>query len=174
MFFKSRVKFLARFAVLLVLIIWSFVQTISSAPYFLSYFNEFGGGTYGGYRYVTDSNYDWGQDLLRLQSFIQSHPEINKIAVDYFGGGKPSYYLGGKEVDWQSSKGSPINSGIKWLAVSVNTLQSAVQPLARGQARNPEDGYEWLVKARPYYGKNIGEIPPPDYRAGTSIFIYKF
>lgn len=180
LFFKSRLKFLARFVILIALLTWSFIEMISGAPYFLSYFNEFGGGTYGGYRYVTDSNYDWGQDLLRLQSFVQNHPEIDKVAVDYFGGGSPKYYLGNKKVDWQSSKGSPLTcspkpgeiSPIHWLAISINTLQSAIQPLAAGHTRNPGDGYEWLVKLRPY-GQKLGEIPVPDYRVGTSIFVYK-
>ncbi|MDO8664069.1 MAG: glycosyltransferase family 39 protein [Candidatus Liptonbacteria bacterium] len=179
LFFKSRAKFLARLIILFVLVIWFIGETISGAPYFLSYFNEFGGGTYGGYRYVTDSNYDWGQDLLRLKVFVDERNNDNspdndilKIAVDYFGGGDPKYYLGGKEVDWSSSKGNPADKGIHWLAVSVNTLQSAIQPLALGQNRNPGDGYEWLVKLR-LYGQKLGEVPAPDYRVGTSIFVYK-
>ena len=184
-------------AFLFVLLAWSVFETGVSGPYFLSYFNQLGGGVYGGYKLVTDSNYDWGQDLLRLKTFVDERNNDNnpdndilKIAVDYFGGGNPKYYLGDKEVDWQSSKGNPFKArtnadltqnyaekspneyAIKWLAVSVNTLQSAIQPLAPGQSRNPGDGYEWLVKLRPY-GQKLGEVPTPDYRVGTSIFIYK-
>ena len=113
-----------------VLLLWLFCETLFAAPYFLSYFNEFGGGIWNGYHYVTDSNYDWGQDLLRLQAWVNAHPEVDKIAVDYFGGGNPKYYLGAKEVDWSSSKGNPADQGIHWLAVSVNTLEVAIQPLA--------------------------------------------
>lgn len=159
-------------ALLFVLLGWSLIETAFAGPYFLSYFNQLGGGIYGGYRFVTDSNYDWGQDLLRLQSFVGKHSEIKKIAVDYFGGGNPNYYLSPKEVDWQSSKGNPADKGIYWLAISVNTLQSATQPLAPGQTRNPQDEYSWLTSMRPLQ-PGIGNVPAPDYRVGTSIFIYK-
>ncbi len=160
-----------KYVVLILLLIWLLLETLFAAPYFLSYFNEFGGGIWNGYHYVTDSNYDWGQDLLRLQSFVNAHPEIDKIAVDYFGGGNPHYYLGNKEVDWSSSKGNPAGQGIHWLAVSVNTLEGATQPLEQNQLRNASDTYSWLTALRPP-AAGMGNVPPPNYRAGTSIFIY--
>jgi hypothetical protein len=161
-----------KYLALIILLAWLFLETLIAAPYFLSYFNEFGGGTMNGYHWVTDSNYDWGQDLLRLQSFIGRHPEIDKIAVDYFGGGNPAYALGtNKEVDWSPSKGDPSDQGIHWLAVSVNTLESATQPLGPGQHRNASDTYAWLVELRPPQS-GMGNVPPPDYRVGTSIFVY--
>ena len=121
---------------------------------------------------MTDSNYDWGQDLLRLKEFVAAHPEIDKIGVDYFGGGEPSYYLGTKEVNWWSARGNPTNEGIHWLAISVNTLQGAIQRPVPGFVRKPEDEYSWLSKLRPAKD-GMGELPPPDYRVGTSIFVYK-
>jgi len=167
-----------KYVFLLVLFIWLALETLFAAPYFLSYFNEFGGGIWDGYHYVTDSNYDWGQDLLRLQSFVNTHPEINKIAVDYFGGGNPSYYLGAKEVNWSPSKGDPATpppnsaqSPIHWLAVSVNQLQGAIEPDAQGLTRNASDTYSWLTALRPPK-PDMGNVPPPDYRVGTSIFVY--
>jgi hypothetical protein len=166
--FSTSLKYLA----LTFLVFWFIAETAYASPYFLSYFNELGGGIWNGYRYVTDSNYDWGQDLLRLREFVNAHPEIDKIGVDYFGGGNPKYYLGDKEEDWWSSKGNPAEQGIHWLAVSVNTLQGATEPLAPGQKRNPEDEYRWLTAIRPP-APGLGNVPAPDYRAGTSIFIYK-
>lgn len=158
-------------ALLGALLVWLIIETFLAAPHFLSYFNELGGGTYGGYRFVTDSNYDWGQDLLDLNRFMDSHPEIAKIAVDYFGGGNPAYYLGSRETDWNSAKGDPRAQGIEWLAVSANSLQGAIQPPAAGYDRKPEDSYAWLTALR---GRTpgMGGIPEPDYRVGTSIFVY--
>ncbi len=158
-----------KYAFLIVLLLWLVVETAVAAPYFLSYFNGFAGGVLGkdawtGYRYVTDSNFDWGQDLLRLKEFVDARPEIDKVAVDYFGGGDVKYYLGDRAELWWSSRGNPADQGIKWLAVSVNTLESAIQPPAPGFERKPEDEYRWLTGSR---------SPEPDYRAGTSIFIYK-
>ncbi len=160
-----------KYVVLIVLLFWLLFETLFTAPYFLSYFNEFAGGTWNGYHFVTDSNYDWGQDLLRLQSFVNSHPEIDKIAVDYFGGGNPSYYLGPRETDWSSSKGNPAAQGIHWFAISINQLEGATQPEAPGGSRNASDTYSWLTSLRPP-APGMGNVPAPDYRVGTSIFVY--
>jgi hypothetical protein len=162
---------LVKYIFLVALLVWLFLETLFTTPYFLSYFNEFAGGTMNGYHYVTDSNYDWGQDLLRLKAWVAAHPEVHTIAVDYFGGGDPSYELGAKEVNWWSAKGDPANQGIHWLAVSVNTLELATQPLADGQTRNASDSYAWLTAIRPP-APGMGNVPPPDFRIGTSIFVY--
>jgi hypothetical protein len=174
-FFSSIIKYIF----LILLLAWLLIETLFAAPYFLSYFNEFGGGVWSGYHFVTDSNYDWGQDLLRLQSWVNANPQVDKIAVDYFGGGDPEYYLGNKEVDWSSAQGDPADHGIHWLAVSVNTLEIATQPLAAGQTRNASETYSWLTALRPpadatgtWLGGDMGNVPTPDARAGTSIFIY--
>ena len=142
-------------------------------------FAQPGGGVQGGYHFVTDSNYDWGQDLLRLQSWVNDNPQVDKIAVDYFGGGDPQYYLGNKEVNWSSAQGNPAAQGIHWLAVSVNTLELATQPLAPGNTRHASDTYSWLTALRSpadatgtWLGGGMGNVPTPDARAGTSIFIY--
>ena len=155
-----------------VLCAWFVIEAVVSYPYYLSYFNQLGGGTWGGYKYAVDSNYDWGQDMLRLKEFMEEHPEINKIAVDYFGGGEPRYYLGDKFEGWWSAKGNPKEHGIEWLAVSVNTLQGAIQPTAPFFERKWEDEYRWLTLTRPPL-PGRGEVPMPTYRVGTSIFIYK-
>lgn len=159
-------------SLLLILLVLWFIGEISSAyPYYLSYFNEFGGGTFNGYRYVTDSNYDWGQDLKRLAEWTDKN-KVNKIAVDYFGGGNPKYYLSNKVEYWRSAHGNPSNQNIHYLAVSVNTLELAFGKLHPGQKRNPEDEYSWLKDIK-HLPSGSGSVPEPDYRAGTSIFIYK-
>lgn len=154
------------------LLMWYLGETIAAYPYFLSYFNEIGGGTQNGYRYVDDSNYDWGQDLKRLAAFVREH-DISRIAVDYFGGGSPNYELGNTVAEyWSSKQGNPITKGIEWLAVSINTLEGAIAPTEGGFTRNPEDSYAWLTALRPPK-QGMGEVPEPDYRVGTSIFVYQ-
>ncbi|MBI5079418.1 glycosyltransferase family 39 protein [Candidatus Wolfebacteria bacterium] len=156
-------KVLLKSVVIAILAIWYFSEMLFATPYYLSYFNQIGGGTDGGYRYVTDSNYDWGQDLKRLKDWTDKNlPAGRQVAVEYFGGGSPKYYLGEKFEQWQSAKGNPKDYGIEWLAISINNLQSALGKLHPGQQRNPKDEYQWL--------KNPYE---PYARAGTSIFIYK-
>ncbi len=157
------IKKTAIFAGVSFIIVWQMIECVGSYPYFLSYYNVFGGGINNGYRVATDSNYDWGQDLKRLKTFVEEN-NIAKIGVDYFGGGDPKYYLGDKEENWWSGRGNPekIGSLIKWLAISVNTIQIAKGKTVHGLERDPKTEYSWLEN--PYI---------PYARAGKSIFIYK-
>lgn len=64
--FTSHVLRLTLYALLL----WLALGTAHLFPHYLAYFNELAGGPDGGYRYLADSNTDWGQaykDLARLQ-----------------------------------------------------------------------------------------------------------
>lgn len=168
---KLFLKLALKYLLLFILLIWFLGEALFAFPYFISYFNQFGGGKWNGYKYVVDSNYDWGQDLLRLKKFVDEN-NIDKIAIDYFGGGNPKYYLGDQAEYWWSSRGNPSYYGIKWLAVSVNTLQGAIAKPHYGYQRNINDEYKWLQEWRNFQYKDK-EVPKPDYRAGTSIFIYK-
>lgn len=155
--------FTVKAAILSLLIIWYFFSSIVAYPHFISYFNLAAGGTSYGYKHVTDSNYDWGQDLRRLKSWVEQNlPSGGKIAIDYFGGGNVKYYLGEQAEPWWSARGNPKLEGINWLAVSINTIQGAKGRLTPNQERKPEDEYQWLEKAYEPYA-----------RAGKSIFIYK-
>lgn len=164
-FFSVCLKSLEKYLLLTALLLWMFFSTIITFPHYLSYFNELGGGTKNGYKIATDSNYDWGQDLKRLRDYAENPPDggyIDKIAIDYFGGGNILYYFGDKGQMWWSPFGSPENYGIHWLAISVNSLMSAQANPAPGFERKYEDSYWWLKGKEPYA------------RVGTSIFIYKF
>lgn len=168
---RSLAKNSAKAALVGFLLIWLLVETLISYPYFLSYFNEIGGTTMGGYKYVTDSNYDWGQDLKRLDKFVEKNG-IDKIAIDYFGGADPKYYMPGVAEYWNSAKGDPRNFGIDWIAISVNSLQSAIAKTSPDFQRNPQDEYRWLTGASADVPASR-DVYNPDYRIGTTIFVYK-
>ncbi|MGC9468134.1 MAG: phospholipid carrier-dependent glycosyltransferase [Anaerolineae bacterium] len=57
------------------LIAWIGVGTLRTLPYPLTFFNEIAGGPEGGYRYLVDSNLDWGQNLWDLKAWLDAHPE---------------------------------------------------------------------------------------------------
>lgn len=149
---------------------------ILSYPSYLSYFNAIGGGHTNGYRYVTDSNYDWGQDLKRLRGFVDNYNEcvanqfgnplcepfrsmttpkdmpIETIRVDYFGGSSGKWQLGEKHKGWHSTL--PPEAG--WYGISIGFLQENLyKTLAPGEL-----SYAWL-KGR-----------APDFRVGDSIFVF--
>lgn len=149
-----------RSAMVIFLFIWHGVIALTAFPHYLPYYNE-AVGVDNGWLYATDSNYDWGQDLKRLANFVEDN-NIPKIAIHYFGGGDPVYYLPQQAVLWQSRQGNPIESGIEWIAISVNELQNSTAPTAQGYVRDIEQEYRWLENPQ-----------SPDFRVGKSIFIYK-
>ena len=143
-------------------------------PHYLSYFNIIGGGHTQGYKYVTDSNYDWGQDVKRLRNFVVAHnrcvsgtafpsdncvptknyPAIDTIRVDYFGGSSPQYYLGEKYMGWHGEHEPEAG----WYAISVGFFQES----SHKQVEPGQWSYRWL--------NDMGMKPVA--RAGDSILIF--
>jgi len=56
------------------LILYLFISTFSYYPYFLSYFNEIVWDRTQAYKYLADSNIDWGQGQTELWEYISDHP----------------------------------------------------------------------------------------------------
>ena len=55
-----------------VLWIWYIAGTLGVFPHYLAYFNELVGGPRNGYRYLVDSNLDWGQSFKTLRKDLDS------------------------------------------------------------------------------------------------------
>jgi hypothetical protein len=70
--------------ILLIVVLWIH-------PHYLSYFNLFAGGPANGYRVLTDSNVDWGQDLLRLDDWMDEN-SVSSVNLGWFGTADPTYY----------------------------------------------------------------------------------
>jgi hypothetical protein len=66
-----------------VLLIWLLFGTIRLFPHYLAYFNELAGGPDGGWRYLADSNTDWGQAYKDLARFQQER-EIGAVHLSAF------------------------------------------------------------------------------------------
>ena len=137
---------------------WTVISSLRIAPHQLAYFNESVGGPEEGYRYLSDSNLDWGQDLKALKAYVDKE-KLPIIYLSYFGTAPPSYY----RIRYQdvASKGTlgppppekvPADAPRKIFAISAYNLQdvsNAYDPLFR-----------WLWTRRP-----IAKI-------GYSIFVY--
>jgi hypothetical protein len=147
-----------KYALLGILILWQVVSVLSIYPHFLAYFNELAGGPNQGYIYTVNSNLDWGQDLKRLKDWVDEN-KIDKIYVDYFGGGDAKYYLKEKYAPWWGTRDSKEFPKGNYLAVSATFLQGG-----RGEPvvgfDQPYGYYRWLDKYQP-----ITKI-------GYSIFVY--
>lgn len=160
--YERFVKSLPKYFFLGLILLWSLGEIIFTFSHYLSYYNVFAGGTERGWRFIVDSNYDWGQDLKRLKKFVEKN-KIEKIHLDYFGGGNPKYYLGEKFEPWWSSKGrfaGTSNRPQGWFAVSATFRQGAWGKPTKGFQIKPEDSYSWLKAYQPVA------------KAGQSIFIY--
>jgi 4-amino-4-deoxy-L-arabinose transferase-like glycosyltransferase len=54
---------------------WMIVEEMGAFPNEIAYFNQLVGGPGGGYRYLADSNVEWGQSSHVLYAYLQAHPE---------------------------------------------------------------------------------------------------
>ena len=147
-----------KYLILGALILWQVFSVVSIYPHFLAYFNELAGGPNQGFVYTVDSNLDWGQDLKRLKKWVQDN-KIDKIYVDYFGGGDARYYLKEKYAPWQGTQDPNEFPKENYLAVSVTFLQGGRGLPAPG-FNQPWGYYLWLNKYQP-----VAKI-------GHSIFVY--
>ncbi|MBI5561487.1 MAG: glycosyltransferase family 39 protein [Deltaproteobacteria bacterium] len=138
--------------------VWYLYAAVSIFPHDLAYFNEFIGGPANGYKYLVDSNLDWGQDLRGLKEFMDANG-IKNIKLAYFGLGDPRYY--GIDYDYMPSYVIPEPGNVRadivlkgWFAVSATMLQGVYLP--------QRDFY------RPF------RETEPVAMIGYSIFVYRF
>jgi len=73
------------------LALWYAVSVVHVHPHYLGYFNELAGGPSRGWRYLVDSNVDWGQDLKALKEWTDAHG-VTHLKLSYFGSADPGYY----------------------------------------------------------------------------------
>ena len=140
------------------ILLWQAISVISIYPHFLAYFNELVGGPDKGYIYTVDSNLDWGQDLKRLKKWVDEKG-IDKIYVDYFGGGDAEYYLKEKYAPWWGTKDPQELPKGSYLAVSATFLLGGQGKPVTG-FNQPCGYYRWLNKYT------------PKMKIGYSIFVY--
>lgn len=137
---------------------WYAGETLMVHPYYLSYFNQLAGGPSGGYRYVVDSNLDWGQDLKRLADWVEEN-NISKIHLDYFGWADQTYYLKDKLV-WINS--GRYHSPADFLAENPQGGYLAVSAsFFMGSQQDPANSWAWLQRYE------------PEVVIGNSIFVWK-
>ncbi len=106
--------------VIIVSCVWLILSTLMTWPNFLSYFNEIAGGPDNGWRYLRDSNIDWGQDLPLLKEYMDKN-DIKEIKLAYFGEGMPEQYAIKHKGIFGKEKQAPEYD---IYAVSVNSLDS--------------------------------------------------
>jgi hypothetical protein len=72
------------------MILW-IVVLANVYPHTLTFFNGLVGGPGNGYKYLADSNIDWGQGLKALKQWMVDRG-VSRIGLAYFGTADPAYY----------------------------------------------------------------------------------
>jgi hypothetical protein len=116
----TKLKYLFTF-----LFVWLAIIYLISYPFYISYFNSFVGGSYNGYKYRSDSDVDWGQDLKRIDSYIKTN-NIHKVYLSYYwvGSDAVDYYLGTKNI-YYLSNWKPGDGGNAIIGASFYELNNA-------------------------------------------------
>lgn len=135
------------------------VSSFRVAPHQLAYFNEFVGGPGEGYRYLSDSNLDWGQDLKGVKAYMEQEG-LPMIYLSYFGTAPPAHYgiryqyvPGYWPLEWPPpSELVPQGMAREFLAISVFNLQEVWTP--------DKSLFHWLYNRTP-----VAKI-------GYSIYVY--
>jgi len=78
-------------ALVCVPVAWVAVATLAVWPDYLAYLNEVGGGKRQGYRVLSDSNLDWGQDLEQLAAWMDARG-VPRVQLAYFGTADPAHW----------------------------------------------------------------------------------
>ncbi|HZU98920.1 MAG TPA: hypothetical protein VFF73_19590, partial [Planctomycetota bacterium] len=119
-----------------------------AAPRFLSSFNGIVCTSQTAYRWLADSNLDWGQDLPALERFLEAHGAPGCL-ISYFGLTWPQAY----GIHYASLKkpGNPAILEYDWVAISATDLDAV---------NDPDDRFAAFRALE------------PDGRAGDSILIY--
>ncbi|OQA55148.1 MAG: hypothetical protein BWY42_01546 [Candidatus Omnitrophica bacterium ADurb.Bin277] len=135
-------------AAVTLLVILSSARTLSHAPDYLSYFNEWIGGPEQGAKIVGDSNIDWGQDNQRLAEFVK----LNAI---------PAIKIRSTTMNEPIFK----YNGINWSRFDANDLVDPAPgyyAVGIGQyAAFQKDPSSWFYKKA------------PDFRVGKTFYVYK-
>lgn len=135
------------------------VLVLRTYPDYLAYFNEVVGGPRNGWKYLSDSNLDWGEELPRLASYVRRN-QIDDLKLAYLGGGNPEYYgihatMLEVPYAWESHDlPQRISPSPGTYAISVTLLQGAVF----GDRR---DYFQYFRNRE------------PAARLGESIFVYR-
>jgi hypothetical protein len=73
---------------------WFAVESYKIRPHYLAYFNQLVGGPENGYKHLSDSSLDWGQDLKELRKWVDNNNQDKEnVYLSYFGTAEISHYM---------------------------------------------------------------------------------
>lgn len=143
-------------------IFYLFITSLFSFPLDLSYTNELTGIPPQGYKYLSDSEIDWGQDLERLARYLKSNNMMsNTITLSYLGTADPEYY----GIKYKPMQFTDLDKLEGTVVISIGNLT-----LGDWMVKSSDDYKLGFIKTAPL--DNLRNIKP-DKIIGKSIWIYK-
>jgi dolichyl-phosphate-mannose-protein mannosyltransferase len=149
------------------------VSFAAASPDYLSYFNILAGGPKGGWRYLVDSNVDWGQDLVRLRRWMREN-DVPSIYLSYFGTGDPkavgiSTHKVYNVIDFYPAERVEIPRSGDYLAASATMLQGPY-------LHKNEVFADAIVKSNPSLREAVGRwlegrVPPGEHEDGLASWM---
>ncbi|MGB9776084.1 MAG: glycosyltransferase family 39 protein [Anaerolineae bacterium] len=139
----------------ILLLLWLALGTLRLAPHYLAFFNELAGGPAGGYRYLVDSNLDWGQNLWQLRDWMQENG-VERVYYAHYSPARPEVY--GVSVDWlppdpRAVPYTPLDPAPGIYAIGATVLQGVYTP--------DINTYAWFRARQPLA------------RLGYALFLYR-
>jgi len=129
---------------------WLALRTVLIAPHYLAYFN-----VPEGYRYLVDSNLDWGQNLWQLRDWMREHG-VERVYYAHFSPARPEVY--GIQVDMlppspRAVPFAPLDPAPGTYAIGATVLQGVYTP--------DVNTYAWF------------RTHEPVARLGRALFVYQ-
>ncbi|MDW8068689.1 MAG: glycosyltransferase family 39 protein [Anaerolineae bacterium] len=140
---------------LLACLAWLAAGTLRVAPNYLAFFNELAGGPAGGYRYLVDSNLDWGQNLWQLRDWMQENG-VERVFYAHYSSARPEVYgisVDWLPPDWRAIPFTPLDPAPGIYVIGATVLQGVYTP--------DVNTYAWF-RAR-----------EPLARLGDALFLYR-
>ncbi len=137
------------------LLLWLLLGTARVLPYPLAFFNELAGGPDGGYRYLVDSNLDWGQNLWQLRDWLAARG-VERVYYAHYSPADPQVY--GLAADWlppdpRAVPFTPLDPAPGVYAIGATVLQGVYTP--------DVNTYAWFRSHEPLA------------RLGHALFVYQ-
>jgi len=148
-------QFTWRGTALAVLLAWQAFGTLRVLPHPLTFFNESIGGPSNGYRYLVDSNLDWGQNLWDLKAWMDRQGEEHVNYAHYSPARPQAYGINASYLppDPRAGTLTPWAPSPGLYAIGATVLQ--------GPYASTPNTYAWFRSRTPVA------------RLGNAIFLYR-
>jgi hypothetical protein len=131
----------------------SAVSLVRSHPFEMSYFNLLADRTGGGSRWLSDSNVDWGQDLMRLGHFLRERGWEDSTTVVAYGGLATNYFVRNARL---LTPGEPIRPGRYAVGATIEAIGGPFVTNIEGPAAGAQ--VEELVRLLHAKGRPVARV----------------